>query len=100
MKKAGGIRVAEILVLLGISLAIVIPMWERAIERKRASTTHQVGETVGLMEEDETARQAEQAAERPTLPQIIKVGMFIVMAILVPTLLAREWLRQRKRRKR
>jgi|GEM_PF-3343888 len=98
--KIRGIRVAEALVMLGILLAIVIPMWERAIERKRASASQHTGETVGLMEADEAARQEEQAAEEPTLPQLITVGMFIVMAILVPTLLVREWLRQRKRRKR
>ena len=99
MIKLREVRLMEIVVILGIILAITIPAWERSANRQREEAAQQTEPEFGLMEEAEAAQRAEEAAGRPTTPEIVKVAAFIGMAVLVPTLMFREWLRQRRRRK-
>ena len=99
MSKLRRMRLMEIVVVVGIILAVVMPAWEKVASRQREEAAQQTEPEFGLMEETEAAQRAEEAARRPTTPEIVKVGAFIAMAILVPSLIFREWLRQRRRRK-
>lgn len=97
MKGGRRIRPLEILVIVGIALALIMPAWQKAAERKGEAAAPHADQEIGLMEEAETAQSAKEAARRPTTPEIVKVGGFVFMAILVPTLMIRQWLRQRRR---
>jgi hypothetical protein len=70
MPQRKSLRVVEILIILGVLLAFIIPGLER-----------QAGSDLALF------------ASR------VKVAVFVVMAILVPTLLLREHLRRRRKRR-
>ena len=98
-KKGGrrGLKPLEIVVIVGILLAFVVP----ALERGGKPETGQGVETQ-VFQEDQQAVQDEagRAETRQRIANYIKVGGFIFMAILVPTLMIREQLRRKKSRRR
>lgn len=100
MPRSRRVRPVEILVVIGILLALIVPVWQRIIEGQRQKAAEAVAEPAGFAGEEEAARELEQAADRPTGPQIVTVAGFIAMAVIVPTLLLRQWLRERKRKNR
>ena len=95
--KRRGLKPLEIVVIVGILLAFIVPALERGAKPDR-----QPGAETGVFQEDQQAAQDEaaRAETRQRIANYIKVGMFIFMAILVPTLLIRERLRQKKSRRR
>jgi hypothetical protein len=99
-KKGGrrGLKPLEMLVIAGVLLVFILPVLERGgkLEGQQAPGETQVFQEDAQAAEDEAA----SVDKRQQIANFVKVGGFIFMAILVPTLLIREWLRQRKPRRR
>jgi len=95
--KRRGLKPLEIVVIAGILLAFIVPALERGGKPDR-----QRGAETQLFQEDQQAAQDEAARieARQQIANYLKVGAFIFMAILVPTLLIRERLREKKSRRR